>query len=77
MRPQRKSDLAQPERGQEVDVGPRREQETGRAALLKPMAAARFADQLPRRHSPERPPAFSSSVTEAISAPRSIPLTMS
>ena len=30
-----------------------------------------------RRHSPERPPDFDSSTTEAISAPRSIPLTMS
>jgi len=30
-----------------------------------------------RRHSPEDPPDFSSSATEAISAPRSIPLTMS
>ncbi len=29
------------------------------------------------RQSPERPPDFSSSATEAISAPRSIPLTMS
>src|SRR5579875_2579778 len=30
-----------------------------------------------RRQTPERPPAFSSSTTSAISAPRSIPLTMS
>ena len=30
-----------------------------------------------RRHSPERPPDFSSSATEAISAPRCTPLTMS